>query len=168
MSKIYSIGYQGITPQRLQAIAEGLDAVVFDVRSSPRSRKKGFGGNQLRELLGARYEQHKELGGWEEIAEQALVDLALEERNVILMCQEEAPGECHRFHKIAVPLLQATGLDVVHIYQDELIDTSDLLAAIEADEESGGDDATYDCDSLSELLSSLKSSPNASAIASQL
>ena len=53
---IYTIGYQFLSPERLQEIASSLNAIVIDVRSSPSGRvKRGFSRSDLQYLLGSQY-----------------------------------------------------------------------------------------------------------------
>ncbi len=54
----------------------------------------------------------------------------MEDRRLLLMCQEHAPGDCHRFRQVAVPLL-TKGIDVLHIYEEQFVTTAALKAAIE-------------------------------------
>ena len=64
MGLIWTIGYQRLAPQRLRCLAEDLDAWVVDTRHVPVTRIRGYGKNQLRDLLGDRYEwRGDELGG---------------------------------------------------------------------------------------------------------
>ena len=139
---IYSIGYAALTPERLDAIASHFQAVVVDVRSIPTSRHRGFGGRQLAALLGpGRYVWKGDvLGGRPPgVLPEGLAFLrALEpDQNVLLLCMEEAPGDCHRHRAIALALLPE--IDVVHICQDELVDASELQRAIEEDDEYDAD-----------------------------
>lgn len=156
---IYTIGYQNLTPSRLQEIVTGLDAVLFDVRHVPRSRKAGFGGNQLQALLGERYvAQGEQLGGRGHVTKSGLCDVVQYQadfpgtgrarygspKHVILMCLEEAPGDCHRHSDIC----SAHFPDAIHIYQDELFTARALDTALQA-----GDDVEYDlCGSLDDLI----------------
>jgi uncharacterized protein (DUF488 family) len=48
---IYTIGYQRLRPERLEAILRHLDASLIDVRSSPQSRNPSY----RRKALEARY-----------------------------------------------------------------------------------------------------------------
>lgn len=149
---IFSIGYQRLTVAELARLAEQLDAVVWDVRGVPVSRKPGFGRRQLEAALGTRYEWHgANLGnkGANTVTPEGLAELASEPRTVILMCQEEAPGDCHRHHKIAMPLL-AQGVRVMHVYRDEVVGAQELAAALESPDP----DATYEFSPLDEILAS--------------
>jgi hypothetical protein len=147
---IFSIGYQGLVgPEVLLRLATRLDATVVDVRSVPTSRKRGFGRRQLDGLLGGRYQWRGDvLGGRGDgpTAEglNALTtppEALFGHPNLVLMCMEEAPGECHRHHAIAVPLLDL-GIDVQHIYRDEIVLASALQEALDDPDPN----AEYDCE----------------------
>lgn len=132
---IYSIGYQKLhTPEYLDALTECLSADLYDIRSKPVSRKKGFGGNQLKALLGDRYQWHgRTLGGLPPgITAEGIATLKAIEHPVIVMCLEHAPGSCHRHIHLATELFRH-GIDIAHIYDEVIIRASDLQAAIEAD-----------------------------------
>ena len=132
---VYTLGYEGLSAERLVAIAKHLDADVIDVRGVPHSRKRGFGSKQLPAALGDRYQWHGDkLGnkGENRVTLEGLdrvIDWSLSGRNKILMCLEEAPADCHRFQLIARPLLDR-GVDTLNIFQDELIATSSLIEAL--------------------------------------
>lgn len=143
---LLTIGYQYITPEQLRERAKALRAVVIDVRSSVKRTKAGFGPRQLQELLSldAGYAHRPNLGGRgdgptaEGIAWLAGQVKALEVAglNAIIMCQEGAPGECHRHHMIAGPHFP----DALHIFDpgegDEAVEVftaRELAAAIAGD-----------------------------------
>lgn len=141
---VYSIGYAQLTPETLVAHLDLIDgAILLDVRSvaaGPRVRR-GFRREELTGLLGARYEHRPELGGRKAIAPAAIERLVSEAkagRRVVLMCQEHAPGECHRHHAIGVPLA-ALGVTVWHLFEGEVVSAADLQASFDADDDG------YDC-----------------------
>lgn len=143
---IYSIGYEGITLQRIKRILEHFDATLVDVRGVPRSRKPGFSQSQLAAALGPRYAWGgKNLGnkGENKVTELGLNELArlADHDHVVLMCMERAPAECHRHHLIARPLA-ARGVDVVHVFDNELVLARDLQAALDDPDP----EASYDCE----------------------
>ena len=127
---IYSIGYSGLKPDDIAEIAEGLRALVIDVRGNPVSRQRGFGRLQLQGLLGDRYQW---LGGSglgnrppkQEVTAAGIASIAKFNRPIILMCQCFVPAECHRHTLIARPLLRK-GIDVRHIFNGCIIRASDL------------------------------------------
>jgi uncharacterized protein (DUF488 family) len=149
---IYTIGYQRITPDYLANLMDSLrvDALI-DVRSVPQSRKKGFSRKALASRFGARYEWRGDtLGGrGDGPTLRGITDLANEKRNVMLMCMEHLPGECHRYHAIAVPL-KVRGVDIWHVLDDEVIETSEVMRAIAS--EASGQSCTYLCASLPDWL----------------
>jgi hypothetical protein len=133
-AKIYTIGYECLKPARLSRIAEGLNAIVIDCRSRPVSRRPGFGGNQLRELLGDRYVWRGDcLGGMPPTSttRKGIAWLSALQGNCLLMCLEEAPGDCHRHSLICGPHFP----DAVHIFRNELVTARELARAIRDDDE---------------------------------
>ncbi len=159
---IYTVGYQRMAgPQELAGLAKHFDAEVWDCRSNPVTRKAGFGPKQLHALLGPYgYRGTPWLGGRrtgagplemppaDDLAfHRGIGNLALRgplggryagHENVILMCMEEAPAECHRHHTIAMALA-SKWVEVTHIFQRELILASELQRSLIADDE-------YDCE----------------------
>jgi len=118
---IYTIGYQFLTPEKLFAIAEKLDAVVIDVRSQPSGRvKKGFSKHDLEFNYGAYYKWWGNyLGGRMNITKEGLSKLDQfdnVENHCILMCQEHDPSDCHRHHDICAPYFRKA----LHIFEDDL------------------------------------------------
>ena len=102
--QVYGIGYSGKQPQDIHRLALQMDAVVFDVRLSPRSRRPEWNKGRLQTLLGDRYVHVRELGnenykgGPVKIAD---FDAGLEmvkksPKPVILMCVCSKPAKCHR------------------------------------------------------------------------
>jgi uncharacterized protein (DUF488 family) len=145
---IFTIGYQALSSQRLLDITEALDALVIDVRSVPRSRKPGFSKGALGDLLGKRYlTMGENLGGRTPITAASIATLrtvAAERNDVILLCLEEAPGDCHRHATIC----SAHFPEAVHIYRDELFTARALDLAI-----ARGPEVEYAlCGSLGELI----------------
>jgi len=141
---IYTVGYQKLSPADLLTLATGLQAVVVDCRTNATGRvKRGFSRGDLQALLGDRYEfRGADLGGrGAGPTEAGLRRLEKEDRagrRLLLLCQEEAPGDCHRHRRIAVPLAER-GTFALHIYQGETIRALDLEAALQADAVDGGD-----------------------------
>ena len=62
MHPLYTFGYTGRHPHQLRALAEHLDAVVVDIRFSPRSRIPDWTAGRLQQLLGERYHHLPALG----------------------------------------------------------------------------------------------------------
>jgi hypothetical protein len=129
---IYTLGYARLKPRRLAEIATGLHATVIDCRSIPISRIPGFGKRQLVDLLGARYEHRGDrLGGRGATTPAGIAELGrdAQRRTLLLMCMEEAPGDCHRHITICAPHFP----EAIHIFRDELLLAADLQAAINTD-----------------------------------
>jgi uncharacterized protein (DUF488 family) len=117
---IYTIGYQGLSLDRLTDImdAEHIDKLL-DVRSVPYSRwKPDFNKTALATAFGKRYcWKGRLLGGKHgpvtEEGIEYLVGLPSEKR-FLLMCMEANPRDCHRFQDIGLRLLER-GIDITHV-----------------------------------------------------
>lgn len=106
LQSLYTFGYSGQQPEDLLALAEQLDAVVADIRFSPRSRIPQWNGGRLAKLLGDRYHHLPALGnrnykgGPVEIVdlEAGLAQVAdlLVHQPVILLCVCADIQHCHR------------------------------------------------------------------------
>ena len=129
---IYTIGYAALRPVRLFEITEQLKATVIDCRYKPYSRVPGFDRPMLTDLFGARYEwRGHDLGGFGHVTSQGIAFIRNSKRNLLLMCMEEAPGECHRHRDICAPYFPRA----IHVYRDELILASDLEHAVRENRE---------------------------------
>ena len=103
---LYTFGYSGRTPHELQTLAEQLNAVVVDIRFSPRSRSPDWSGGRLQKLLGDRYHHLPALGnrnykgGPVEFVdlETGVVEVGqlLRQQPVILLCVCADVQRCHR------------------------------------------------------------------------
>lgn len=135
---IYTIGYARLTPVRLREIMDLLRiGELMDCRSSPRTRVRGFGNRQLAAFFGEqRYTwRGDKLGGRSAIDRASVCGIqwaAEDGERVMLMCMEESPGDCHRHHAIAVPLINL-GARVLHVYRNEVVDAIELQRAIDDD-----------------------------------
>jgi len=102
--KVYTFGYGGRSVDELLELAEQLDAVIFDVRYSPRSRAPQWNRNQLEAIFGESYCHVQAFGnanyrgGPIQIVSYEAGKAAIEasERNVILMCVCKDVRSCHR------------------------------------------------------------------------
>jgi len=135
---IYTIGYDHLTPAQLAAVIRALSiSTLVDVRSVPYSRRPGFSQAALKKTFGSLYRWAGDsLGGRPPgVKPSALAALAgtSDSDAPLLLCKEQAPGECHRYHTIALPLLHEHGVDCLHIFEDELIETSELEASLAED-----------------------------------
>lgn len=133
---IYTVGYAALTPESLGDVMASLDIhLLVDCRSVPNSRRPGFS----RSVLKGRHNRHYEwagdrLGGrGNGPTPEGLEWLTSLDNNAMLLCLETAPGECHRHHTIAVPLL-TRGIDCLHVYREEIVAASELQRSIDADD----------------------------------
>lgn len=142
MGGIYTIGYEGATPDSfVDILIQNKIDVLLDVRELPISRKKGFSKNSLKDLMessGIRYHHEKSLGSPKDVRkrlydskdyqaffqeyEQHLAGCkellsALTKQldgNVALMCFERDVMTCHR-KCVARKMSQMTGNKVHHL-----------------------------------------------------
>jgi uncharacterized protein (DUF488 family) len=106
MHQLYTFGYGGQLPDQLRAPAEHLDAVVVDIRFSPRSRIPDWTAGRLQKLLGERYRHLPALGNRNyKSGPIEFVDLEtgavevgelLSQQPVILLCACADVQRCHR------------------------------------------------------------------------
>jgi uncharacterized protein (DUF488 family) len=136
---LYTVGYQHYSPDQLRALLDRLRVgLLVDVRSSPNSRKKGYSRKALESFFGERYLwQGLELGGRGNGPTAAgLAWLRTMDANapspLMLMCLEYLPGDCHRYHQIALPLATA-GVECWHVVDEEAIETLQVKRALETD-----------------------------------
>ena len=151
---IYTIGYQQLTSDRLAELMRDLRIdLLVDVRSVPQSRKKGFSRKALTARFGRFYEWRGDvLGGrGKGPTETGLAALAKEPRTVLLMCMEHLPGDCHRFHSIAVPLFDR-GIECRHIVDAEVVPTSEVMRAMNSEARGA---IRYSAFSLPDVIASL-------------
>ena len=128
---IYTIGYQRLPSRRLEKIVGDLDAILVDCRYRPFSQRPEFSGDRLADQFGARYQQRgHELGGHGHTTVDGIDRLRLdaEHATLLLLCMEEAPGDCHRHHAICGPHFPAA----VHIFRDEQFTAKTLQDALDA------------------------------------
>lgn len=121
---LYTFGYSGHQPEKLLALAEQLDAIVADVRFSPRSRVPHWNGGRLAKLLGDRYHHLPALGnrnykgGPIEIVdlEAGLAQVAdlLAHQPIILLCVCAEVERCHR-RLVAEAISARYGVSVTHL-----------------------------------------------------
>ena len=119
--RVFTIGYSGRKPAEIMLLAEELDATVFDVRFSPRSRVPHWTRKRLTEFLGDRYCHVRALGNRNYRDGPIVLDdfpaglelIHASDRPVILMCACKDPAFCHRT-TIAAKLRQA-GLEVTEL-----------------------------------------------------
>jgi len=105
-NQVYGVGYSKKQPADILRLAMQLDAIVYDVRYSPRSRRPEWSRKRLTEALGDRYQHtpqfgnanYKVKGGPIEIKDFAagLAMVRASDKPVILMCVCGDPNKCHR------------------------------------------------------------------------
>jgi uncharacterized protein (DUF488 family) len=107
LSVIYTFGYEKRSVDELAEEAYLLDAVVVDVRIRPFSRAKGWSRRNLEIVLGDHYLWVREFGnknykgGPTELVDvkaglEIVAPLIAEGRDLILLCYEADPADCHR------------------------------------------------------------------------
>ena len=114
---VYTIGYQGRTVAELiQAIKQNGINNLIDVRSKPYGRAFQFNRKTLEASIPGYRWMGDRLGGFGEITDQAIADLAelAKAKTILLMCMERDPLACHRHYELAVRL-QAHGIKAVHL-----------------------------------------------------
>lgn len=155
---IYTIGYAKLTPVRLGEVLDLLKLdFLYDCRSSPRTRVRGFGPRQLEALFPDRYQwRGRTLGGRAPILEASLEQLSTATwagARTMLMCMEEAPGECHRHYDLGMPL-EAMGARVFHVFRDQVVPPLSLQKAIDTQRSMAR--AEYDCEDLEDHARNLQ------------
>lgn len=120
---LYTFGYSGRTPHELQALAKQLNAVVADIRFSPRSHIPDWSGGRLQKLLGDRYRHLPALGNRNyKVGHVEFVDLEtgvgevgqlLKQQPVILLCVCADLQRCHRL-PAAEAIAAHYGLTIEH------------------------------------------------------
>ncbi len=137
---IYTVGYAKLDHPRLRRLLRALRAQhLVDVRSIPTSRRPGFGRHQLAAAFPEYTWQGQWLGGIKPgkpgTTPEGLHWLSSQiDCNPLIMCLEEPPADCHRHALIARPLLKR-GIDCIHVYQNELIEASELQRSLDDDDE---------------------------------
>jgi uncharacterized protein (DUF488 family) len=130
---IYTVGYQALTVDGLAGLLE-LHRVeqLVDVRTSPWSRKPGFGKRELEDRFGSPpgpvYEWRGDMlgGKGDAISGDAIAWLASQQDRLALLCMEDDPCGCHRYWLIARRLLEL-GVECTHIHGEREYTTSELL-----------------------------------------
>lgn len=141
MDALYTIGYEKADRfDFLQTLVDVRVDSLVDVRERAMSRRRGFAKTALREGLesvGIEYRHEPQLGSPSQVRNELkrsgdfarffhkydehlfnqtaiLDDLADMRGNVVLLCYERAPCECHR-SSVARELSNRTGLSVQHL-----------------------------------------------------
>lgn len=129
MNKVYTIGYEGKDIEDFIDILNKYDIKqIIDVRSHPKSRKKVFSQEPLKDKLfekSVKYEHLPGLGGldekdyhrvmekkeWKKAFEE--LKSLIEKRKSAMMCLEKNPMKCHR--RFISEKLEGEGWEVIHI-----------------------------------------------------
>ena len=127
MNTIHTLGYAAWTTDQLQALVEEENALLADVRLSPKSGKAGFSKHELAGLLGQRYVHVPAMGNANyqggpiqikdfDCGVQQLRRVFVERKveALILMCGCQNAQTCHR-RTVAERLAKKKGLDVEHL-----------------------------------------------------
>ena len=130
---IYYIGYQQLTVETLEETLRTHNITfLIDVRSVPYSRKPQFNRKKLEQQfsLDAYIWKGDILGGKFGLVLETGIDflrqLDKEGRQVVLMCLENNPRDCHRYQDIGIRLLKY-GIDVIHIHDGIEETTSQIV-----------------------------------------
>ena len=126
---IYTLGYSGWKIEAIASLLNRLDALLVDVRLSPRSRNPVFSGKRLSERFGNRYIHLREFGNANYRQADAPVKLLKFERglqgmslamlqegvaDVILLCACRDVNVCHR-KVVAGRLAETMGGEIIHL-----------------------------------------------------
>jgi uncharacterized protein (DUF488 family) len=135
---IYTIGYQRNTIEDIERIMTAKNiGLLVDVRSVPYSRnpaKREFNKNRmLQRFCGSCYFWLGEICGGKKgpvgsACIRKLLELATKE-DLLLMCLENHPFDCHRYYDIGKRLLDPGRVDAVHIFDGTMVKTSVLMEA---------------------------------------
>jgi uncharacterized protein (DUF488 family) len=139
---IYTIGYQRLPVEQLDAILDELDCDLVDVRSMPFSRNPSFRLPALRKRYGKRYVPaghmlggiHKS-GGQHQVTAEGIdwlkPAMSGARRSVLLLCLEENPAQCHRHLHICGPHFPKA----LHVYRGGLYPAADVTAQMQSEVE---------------------------------
>ncbi len=138
--RVFTCGYSGKAPHDLLVIAEALDAVLWDIRISARSRRPEWSQKQLSALLGDRYrwvpafDNVNYKGGPMTLADPAagLDAFDAETRPVILVCVCKDARQCHR-SEVGALLAAERGVIVTEIDWARQIETDRETDSVETD-----------------------------------
>jgi uncharacterized protein (DUF488 family) len=102
--QVYTLGYSGRKLDEVKAFVDEKQAILFDIRYSPRSRNPTWNEGNLRQALGARYKHIRALGNANyrgnsvriQDFDTGLQAITRSGRPVILMCACKEYEHCHR------------------------------------------------------------------------
>lgn len=121
---IYTIGYQNLTLEQLRHLMDEKDInLLVDVRSKPYSRKAEFNQNNLKKHLDEKYLWLGHTCGGltgKPVPEKCLKEIISQAgKNILIMCMENYPCDCHRFLDIATRL-HKKGIETLHIFDGRI------------------------------------------------
>ena len=132
MDILYTLGYSGLTPEAILRAAVRLNAIVADIRISPRSRHPMWNGPKMQAAWGDRYMHIPELGnlnykgkrGEDVILADAEAGCArvlelLTRHSVILLCACSDWRTCHRRDAAAL-IAQRSNAEPIHLSSSEV------------------------------------------------
>ncbi len=127
MNTLYTVGYSRLQPSDILRTAERLDALIADIRISPRSRVPVWNQKPLQAAWGQRYIYIPELGNRNykgDYGDGVVLDnpergaawvlALLEQQPVILLCACFDWQTCHR-REAAALIAQHTAVTVIHL-----------------------------------------------------
>ena len=133
LGRIYSVGYVGITQPQLTEILDSLGVTLMvDVRINPKTKTTGFSRPELEQAYGRRYQWAGDRLGEDAMTTEGLAwleSLSRSGQTTMLLGREESPGVDHR-HTLIAAQLNARGIEVYHLFADEMIPASELSRSI--------------------------------------
>ena len=130
MNTLFTFGYASRSMDEIISLLEEKQAILADIRSSPRSRKPGFNRYALAGSLRDKYRHLPALGNVnyrnpdlpiflrdEDLGLEGLARL-LEKSNVVIMCGCKNLEKCHRL-VVAEKMEAMYNVNVVHLTADE-------------------------------------------------
>jgi uncharacterized protein (DUF488 family) len=130
---IYTVGYQKLPIRRLDDLLECLEIdLLVDCRKRPFSTINGYSCGALKARYADKYVMKGEMLGGGGQTTQDGIDWLLHTsatKNVMLMCMEDFPMDCHRHTAICAPHFP----DALHYYDGQLIEAKEMERAIQDD-----------------------------------
>ena len=127
---LYTVGYQRLPIKRLDDLVECLEiALLSDVRKRPFSHIPGYSSGALVARYGDKYTMKgKVLGGGGNVTDEGIewLEQASKGKNVMIMCMEDFPIDCHRHTAICAPHFP----EAVHYYDGQLFEAGAMEKAM--------------------------------------
>lgn len=132
---VYTIGMNGFNADSMAETFRGLNAAkLIDCCWKPNRALRANLSDEQYEWAGDRLSAGRTASEIREKGYAWLTSLVMAGKSVLIMYREEEPWKCRRHSEIACDLLNR-GIDCVHVYNDELIQASELQAALDEDRE---------------------------------